>query len=264
MTWSFSRIDVTCYADFYQNYIQQKEKEGNGWNEMGKFCHSIVEQVGRGDITTAEGHTLFKDNFFDCIEHPFPASPNWPNPEQSYYDKIEPWFAREKWWEEEVLTVEEHFVFTLPSGEEFQCYVDQIGMTPKGEIKIRDFKVAKKYTAKEVLKKVRQLHIYAYAYKFKYGVYPSLLEFQYFQNGTPPHIFKVNEKDVMATIEWAEKRITYIKSKIQLAETEKGHFMPDYTELAKGSARGYYCANICSFRNNCPFVDGYLFKDFNK
>ena len=263
MTWSFSRIDVTCYADFYQNYILGKAKEANGWNEMGKFCHNIVEQVGGGLITTKQGHQLFVDNFYDCIEHPFPKSQYWTDPEGSYFSKIEPWFAREVWWEEEVKSVEEHFEFELPSGEKFQCFVDQIGTTKDGKILIRDFKVAKKYSKTEVLKKVKQLHIYAYAYKQKYGEYPDLLEFQYFQSGTPPHVFKVNEKDVLATIAWAEARIIEIKEKIEKSKTEKGHFNPDYDELGKGFTRGYYCMNICSFRLDCPFVSGEFFKSFN-
>ena len=234
---------------------------------MGSFCHDLVERVAKGEISQEMALSEYDKGFFQAIEQPFPATPYWKDPEGSYYKKIRPWFEREKWWDGEVHSAEEHLVFDLPSGDKFQSYVDRINKHDIG-FRITDYKVAKKYTGEELEKKSRQLHMYAYGFHQKYGEYPSEMEFEYFQFSkagryVKPSIVKFNYDDMVKTIDWAEEQIDLLKNKIKISETEKGHFLPDYNNLQEvNGMRGYYCMNICTFRENCPFVEGLNFKQF--
>lgn len=270
MTWSFSRINYTCLADFYQTYVLKKKGEDNGWSELGLFCHDLVERVAKGELSKEEARVIFKRDFFSNIKHLFPATPYWQNPEDDYYAKIKPWFEREHWWEGEVVSVEEHLEFTLPSGEKFQGYIDRVSRVD-GDIELVDYKVAKKYKGVGLLEKSRQLMLYAYGYHQKHGIYPSRVMFEYFQftktngefNYTHPSVIEFDEKQMLRAVKWAEDRIVTIKRLLEQSKTEKGHFMPDYDELSdKSGIRGYYCKNICSHREDCPFTDGAYFKKF--
>lgn len=243
---SWSRVNYTCLADFYQTYVWGEKGEDNGWNILGSFCHEIVEAVGKGEITQEEGLQRFKDNYWDVVSaQPFPATKFWPDPEQSYYDKILPFFEKEVWWEGELVSVEEHLEFTLPSGERFQGYIDQVRLN-NGKLYITDFKVAKAYIGEELNKKIMQLYIYAYGYHQIHNKYPDYLEYIWFQNKFKPTVVPFNKVDMDKTVDFIEDRIRFLKEKVTLAKKEKGHFPPiDFDN--------YYCNNICSHRNNCAY-----------
>lgn len=246
--WSWSRVNYTCLADFYQNYVLRMEGEDNGWNTLGSFLHGIMEDTAKGTITQKEGLERFKSDFFKVLEPcPFPSSPNWQNPEQSYFDGILPFFERRTWFKGEILGVEEHFEVTLPSGRKFQCYVDLISREDN-LIVVTDYKVAKAYKGGELHKKARQLFMYAYCYHQKYGVYPDILRFEWFQSKYKTTNIKFSKKKLDEAVSFVEERIVELETKLELSKTERGHFMP-----LEGFPDNYYCVNICSFRNNCKF-----------
>ena len=260
---SFSRADYTCDSGFYLGYVLKKEQMISPWGEMGTFCHSIAEAVGKGEYTEKDGLELFENGFYDSLSVPFPATSNWPDPEGSYYKNIRPWFARDKWWDGEIIDIEKYVEFDLPSGQRMRGYIDQV--IDEGGLKLKDFKVAKAFVGKKLKEKKRQLNLYSFAYHQETGIYPDLIEFDYFQRGRfKPETMKFNYDEMMADVEWLDHRMGNILARLRIMEATgaKGLFNPPDSITDKNGNRNYYCKQVCGFRENCPFTDGNHLKIF--
>lgn len=256
--WSFSRLNWNCLYEFHQTYNLGKEGIENGWSQMGTFCHELAEAVGKGKMTTEEARVKYISEFNNAITKDFPKFPI--DLKSHYYKKIYDWFERGAWWKGKVVAVEEKLLFSLPSGEMFQGYKD---LTLEGP-KIIDFKVSKPFAKKDLAKKRRQLDIYAYGEHQQNGEYPTHLIFDFFQRPNNPIILDFNYDEMMRSVEWAEKRIGIIKKFRKLSKSKLkpvGLWMPDREKLEEGGKRGFYCKNLCGYRDTCIFVDSEKFKE---
>jgi len=246
VTWSWSRVDYTCLADFYQNYVLKKEQEANNFSNLGTFCHDIVEKVGKGEITHKEGLEMFKKDFWTVAKrNPITPTKFWTDPEGSYYKKLLPFFERKKWWTGTVVSVEEYVEGTLPSGEKIRGYIDQM-FSYRRQLGMRDFKIATPYKGEKLKEKFRQMYLYSYLYHQIHGSYPKKLEFVWFKDKDKPTTVKFDEKEMWDTIDFVEGRIEKLKKLLIQSKKRKGLFPPiDFNN--------YFCKEICSFRNNCAF-----------
>jgi hypothetical protein len=271
--YSFSRTNYTCLADFHQHYIQEKEGGDNAWGFRGGWLHELVEEVAKGNLTQKEALGIFENEWFTCTEIMFPATSNWPDPEQSYYDNVLPWFKREVWWNHPIVSIEEHLHFELPSGRKFQGLKDLTLQRPDGK-ELLDYKFAKPYEGDDLENKIRQLYIYAWGEKQVNGEYPKYLTFDWFQKErtknkkritTEPYTEVFDEDKMFRVLDWAEARINDLEGRITANKRlgVKGLFLPDYDELLdKRGYRNYYCMNICNFRENCSLTNGNTLKIF--
>jgi len=273
-TYSWSRVNYTCLAAFYQNYVLENKGEDNIWNVGGKFEHDLMEHAAKDEMTQEDCLEAVKNSWYDAVDgldNPF----GYYNKEgelveaaEHYYNKTLPFFTKENtnWLLGETVSVEEHLEFTLPSGKKFQGFVDRVSVDSDGKsnLTIRDYKISKRFTRKNVKEKSRQLYVYAYGYHQIHGQYPEQLIFEFFQFWDKPKVIKFNKADMDEAIEFAEGRILEIEGRLKVEKMGmKGMFTPDYKELLdeKGE-RNMFCKSVCGFRSSCPFIDGNHLKMF--
>lgn len=255
--YSFSRLDWNCLYSWKKRYIDNDKGESNAWSDGGSFCHELVEAVAKGEETEANTAELFRDNWHDSLQSDFPNFNI--DLKEHYYKKIQPFFDRNKYWYGKVNNVEEHLVFELPNGKKFQGFIDLELENRKGLCLI-DHKISKRFDNDQLLKKQRQLYIYAFGYHQLHGKYPDLLIFNFFQEPTNPITIKFNKHYMDEAINWAMKQIKTIEDCIELDKISDV-FFPDVEKLTeKDGRRDMFCANLCNHRNNCPYVEGEFFK----
>ena len=122
----------------------------------------------------------------------------------------------------------------MPDGSLFQGYIDLV-VKNNEDITVVDYKVSnpKNFKGDDLIKKTRQLYMYAPAIKKLFGKYPKRMMFSFFQGSYIIENF--NEDKMHETLKWATDTISDINK-----ERDFEH-----------KADEFFCDKICSFRSNC-------------
>jgi len=256
--YSFSRLTSvdSCAYGFYKSYVLEEKGEANAFALGGSFGHELCEGVAKKEITTQKASARFKAEWFEKVYLDYPKFPSGYDLKSHYYKKCQPFFDRKAYWKGEVVSVEEHVVFTLPSGEKFQGFIDLVIKQDNSSIDFVDWKISKKFSKEDLIKKQRQLYLYAYAYHQIHGVYPKRLIFSFFQDASSPIIIDFQKYYMDEAVQWAELQIGKIKLMTGLDE-----FEPNINDLMEpDGSRNMYCNALCNHRSSCKFVEGNFFK----
>lgn len=250
--WSFSRISgyETCPHSWKKAYLDKEEGLDNAWAQMGTFCHELLEEQLKGNITSDELSQIFNDTYYDIVDLPFPPN-QWVDLKDGYYKKIGSYFSKYKGVSGEVLAIERKFSYKLPNGVEFMGYID---LETKSEfINVVDHKVSAFFTKKDLAKKKHQMILYAPAIEEEYGELPDAGYFHFLQDKLlvkPPkksQFIKVdiNKEIVKESLQWAVDVIEKIRN------DEKFEPILNSQTPKEQDKQKFFCQNICSFRNSC-------------
>ena len=249
--WSYSRLTSFehCQYEFYLNYIINDNdiylSEGNFYAEVGIFVHEILAKIFNGELTPDEASQYFVDNFDKNIFYKVKKSTM-----NKTFESCADYFANVDFgWlnNYEILGVELEMKFKI-QGYDFVGYIDLLLRDKRdGQLVIVDHKSApyplkldgtvKKNSLASFKMYKKQMYLYSYAVKEKYGVFPKEIIWNHFKAQgkivTIPFVLKEYEKSV----DWLVKTIKTIRN-------EKD-FKPnlDY----------FYCTNLCNFRNSCEY-----------
>lgn len=247
--YSFSRISFECNYAFYRSYILEDKGIENAWSQGGSFLHELMEAVARKEISENDAYVRFISEWNSAVSMDFPQLESGFDLKQHYFKKMQPFFSRRKYWNGDVLSVEEHVQGELPSGHLFQGYIDLIlGNTESFDIV--DHKISKRFTKSDLAKKQRQLYIYAYLYHLRTGRYPKRLIFNFFQEPSNPIIIHFDRVLMKGALDWAAQRIETIEN------MKPNEYVPNAGLMDKDGKRNMFCMSLCNHRNNCPFVSG--------
>jgi len=256
--WSFSRIDHSCLAAWFQHYVLKKPQDDSPWNVAGSELHEIMEAHSKQEISAAEAKERF-ENIWWKFQPRFGSFMGY-DLNKTYYRKIEKFFNREVLLIGDTIETERRVNFTLPSGAKMTGLIDREANNNGYEI--QDYKIANPSSpAWSTDKKKRQLYLYCEGIKQLTGKYPDRMRFIFFQFPKKDIVIEFNEKELEETIEWAEGRIKNLIGRLTATQKlgAKGLFLPDYKNLIeeKTGERNMFCKQICGYRDNgCPFVDG--------
>lgn len=212
MTFSFSRLNsfsTGCKYCWFENYAnKRKDSVQNAFAEYGLLMHEILEKLDKGEIMLWDTLEMFENGFINVSSFP----PNkWVNLRETYYKQAIDYFKNYKINDEyEVISVEENVNVEI-NGHQFTGYIDKL-MRDKtdGKLIVLDHKSKAKFNSKREQKEyARQLYLYSYAVKEKYGEYPKMLIFNMFRKGMEVPIF-FKEEDMKEAIEWMDKTIEEI------------------------------------------------------
>ena len=236
--WSFSKLQAydTCPYMFRLNYIEHTEQEPNAFAQYGTFCHSLLEQHNKGEISAEELADKYILEYGNNITVPFPDIP--PNMAERYMTAGLNYFRNYKGFAPyKVIGVEQDFEMTLDNGDIFKGIIDLILQNPyDNSYVIVDHKSKSEYgMIKDFDKYIKQLYIYSAYIKNTYGIYPDKLVFNMFRSGS-----FITEQFSLARF---QKVMEWLYNTIDLINSAKDF---PYKE------NEYFCQNVCSFRSICP------------
>lgn len=251
MKWSYSRLTSFehCQYEFYLNYIinddNQYLSEGNFYAEVGIFVHEILAKIFNGELTPDEASQYYVDNFYQNVL--YKARKKTMNKTfklcANYFEKAD--FSWLKSYE--ILGVELEVEFKI-EGYEFIGFIDLLLRDKTdGKIVIIDHKsspyplkldgTVKKNSQESFRMYKKQMYLYSYAIKEKYGEFPKEIIWNHFKANGKFVTIPFTKKEFDKAIKWAIEVI-------HEAEKEED-FQPKLSY--------FYCKNLCNFRNSCEY-----------
>lgn len=259
MHWSYSRLTSfeRCKYEFYLNYIvnndEQYLSESNFYAEVGIFVHDILAKIFNKftknkkspKLSLDEAAQYYVDNFDDNVFYKVKKSTM-----DKTFELCADYFANMEtdWLKDyEVLGVELEVEFKIEDYD-FIGYIDLLLRDKRDDkIVVVDHKSSpyplklngevKKNSLHSFEAYKKQMYLYSYAVKEKYGEFPKEIRWNHFKdNGKMVSIpFKKEEYD--AAVKWLVDTIHNIEN--------EDNFKPslDY----------FYCKNLCNFRNCCEY-----------
>lgn len=244
MAFSYSRLTSfeQCHYGWLLNYVLHEPKRGSFFAEYGSFVHDIIAKILTGDLAKEDAPIYYMHHFYEQV----PSRATSDALKARYYTRGLEYFRNFSFPHENIVAVEQLVKFNI-AGVPFIGYIDAIS-EEDGEMIITDHKshdlkpFSKKYPEKktqtdiELESYLRQLILYAYGVKLKYGRYPATLEFNCFRAGTWIKVpFK--EEWVQPTLYWARETREQIRNESAWKPTI------DY----------FYCKNLCDVRDSCEY-----------
>lgn len=251
MRWSYSRLTSFehCQYEFYLNYIINNDdeylSEGNFYAEVGIFVHEVLAKIFNGELTPDEASQYYVDNFEKNIFYKVKKSTM-----DKTFELCADYFASVDFgWlnNYEILGVELEMEFKIEDYD-FVGYIDLLLKDKRdGKIVIIDHKSApyplkldgtvKKNSQSSFEMYKKQMYLYSYAVKEKYGVFPKEIIWNHFKAEGKFVTIPFIEKEYDEAVKWLTQTIHKV-------ENEKD-FKPtlDY----------FYCTNLCNFRNCCEY-----------
>lgn len=241
MTWSYSRLKsfLKCPYGFFIHYILGDEEEPTFLSSYGSFIHEIHEKVFKGEISKQDAPVYYLEHFNDSVTGAPPKGTF-----QGYYRGALDYMSNFPKFEGKIVSVEEHFDFDI-NGYKFTGFSDLITRTDKGLVLYdHKAKALKPFSGKakptktdiELTEYYRQLYLYAYAIKQKYGEYPCELVFNCYKSRSMVRTPFV-ENDMQEALDWACGVIEKIRGTAE--------WLPDIDYFT--------CNHLCGMNEQCDF-----------
>lgn len=250
MRWSYSRLTSFehCQYEFFLNYIDNKNyiAEGNYYAEVGIFVHEILAKIFNGELTLDEASQYYVDNYDSNIFYKAKKSTM-----DKTFELCSDYFAEVDfdWLKDyEILGVELKMPFEIEEYK-FIGFIDLLLKDKRdGSIVIVDHKSSpyplkldgtiKRNSEKSFNLYKKQMYLYSYAVKEKYGVYPKWIKWNHFKAGGKFVTIPFSKKEYNQAIKWVIKTIHNIEN----------------TEDFKPNVDYFYCEKLCNFRNSCENI----------
>lgn len=229
-----------CY---YKKYFEKPEKDnpdlvvGHGTSEFGSFVHEILEDYEKGKLEIYDMLPYYNKNYKKKVTSDFTLR----IAEDFYRDFAEDYFEDGR---EYLMNFEGFNDFDVIEAEyEFEEVIDnsfiligKIDIVAKdlndGKLIVVDHKSKSKFKNKKELKEyARQLYLYAYAIKQKYGEFPKKLMFNMFRKGYWESI-DFNEDDYNEAMDWLKNSVKEIETTFEFPPIKDS----------------FYCWNFCPYR----------------
>lgn len=234
MDWSYTRVSSfdQCPRMFDLTYLQCKDRAENAFAQWGSFGHSLLERYFRQQIELLDMPSIYESEYSTEVSERFP----FPRLEEIYYKRGLAYFnefSGQIGDEVEILGVEEQYSSTL-GGRPVVGIIDLIPKNESGLI-VCDHKSRGKWKSKEERRKyLRQLNLYAFRLKEKYGEWPAELWFNKFREGC------LDREPFSETVAQAD-RDWFLRSIDNIYQTESFPARPD----------SFFCDHLCSVREHC-------------
>lgn len=244
-TYSFSKLKKfeDCKYSYYKNYFEQdKDKIGHGTSEFGTFAHEILEKYAKGELEVYELLQYYLKHYDEEVKSTFVIrlsdtfSKDFSN---NYFESGKRYFETFGGFDN-LNILESEFEFDDVYKNKFRINgkVDLICTDQDGKLIVIDHKSKSKFKNKtEKHDYARQLYIYAFAIKNKYGKFPDKLVFNMFRVDEWVE-FDFNMQDYKETMKWVENQVEEIESCLD--------FEPQVDS--------WYCRNFCEFRGHCDKI----------
>jgi len=236
-TYSFSKLSTyhTCKYAYYLTYIKHLKGIDNCFALYGTLVHSIMERYAKGLIGLWDLPKIYEIEFDSVVNMPFPISSYCKNMKELYYTQGLEFLSSFLGYDDfKILGVEEDFEVGIDDWS-FTGIMDLIYETKDGQLILLDYKSKSQFKNKEEQRKyARQLYLYCFYIKQKYGRFPNKLIFWTFRKKKQIEI-QFNQDEYIEALIWAKYTVKQIRK-------ETG-YLPSLEE--------FYCNNLCNHRMYC-------------
>lgn len=271
--WSFSSVSSyeTCPYEYYLSRILKKKGLNNIYTKSGTLSHDLQEQFYNKEIEKKDMLYKFNYGMLEIMSKGYRFASE--KIEKSYLDNMRLYF--QNFQEDNRIKSCEVFV-GLPlwiydnklQDNYLQGWVDMVLEDENGDIHIGDFKSSTIFKGKDLLKKSKQLILYAIAYEFLYHKKVNSIFFDFMKYAE----IKIKDKKKSKIIErkdiWLlgddvdEIRNAYVF--VELTDEIKKetiewfintiHTINQDNEFDIGEdcgANSYFCNQLCGHKNDC-------------
>ena len=211
--WSYSSLKLyeQCPYAFYLHYVEDVEDKPNAFSQHGSFVHNLLQRYFEGELAAFELSDVYEEQYDLWVTERFPFFTMY----KAFYEKTLTYLENFDGIGGKIVGVEQELTAEI-GGYKFIGYADLIIRDEHGLVIIDHKSHGKWKSKKERADYLRQLYLYAYCVKQKYGEFPYKLAFNMFRNPDKPmdeELFK--EGDYTAAIDWFKAGVETI-----LATTE--------------------------------------------
>lgn len=236
-TYSFSRLSMWdgCKLSFRYKYVDKIEGHDNWFSAFGTLAHEIFEKVDRGEMKPEDAWTYWTSKYPELVLRDHPHTFGWQN---KWYDQTSYFFLSFKGWRTPARKIEEYI--EIDRGDYIlRGYIDRASLDNDGWV-ITDHKSSNPFSVEDLLKKRRQLYLYAEAIRQTEGEFPKRLVFNFFRK-KQFLVIDFNEAEFYEAWAWADATVREIEN------AEKDPSFDYYPTVSP-----FFCKNICDFRAICP------------
>lgn len=258
--YSFSRLDSfhNCKRSYFYTYVLGQRGGENIYSFLGTICHELTQ----GIIENKETNEGAVEKFTQAVDDADMLGLEWISEKvkNNYKECITHFF--ENYISEAIkdFKIEEYFEVNV-NGVMMKGYID-LWYFKDGKIHICDLKTSSKYSKKDLLKKQRQLYLYAYALSKQYpnmkiNLYFNMLKYVIQNN-------KLVERNKCSIFEDYSDGLVIIKYDDDIAKKDIEDYVTntvDEIELLDkdiifwnknyNAEKDFFCVNLCSFRDKC-------------
>lgn len=245
---SFSRIQTfnQCKYQYYQTYVVEKDspeklrQEDNAFSQFGTLCHKILEQCARGELEVYELMDEYEKRFGCSVNLPFSQNSYSGLDEKYYMDGLAFFEEFDGFDGLDILWVEKEFLESVDDDFYLKGVIDLVYKDSSlGSLVVHDWKSKSKLNKKDEKKFKRQLYIYSLHTYRENGYFPNVLRLYLFRKQRAIDI-TFNKDEFNKTLEWLKASVKEIRACT--------NWEPQYDY--------FYCHELCSFRNSCPYAKG--------
>lgn len=246
MVWSYSRISCfdQCPYHFFLRYIYGEEEENKFYTSYGSYIHTLIERYYRGELKKEELPEEFLLGFSNHVKGNRPAGTT----VTKYIQRGLEYFTNFTEFKYEMVGVEEKIFFHL-GGYKFIGFIDYLGKdgddfviidNKSRELKPRSKRAKPTQKDIELDEMLKQLYLYAFGVKEKYGKYPTKLCFNCFKN----NVFIEEEFNEDKLNEVIEELLTSIELIKQCDDFTPNNDFFFCRELCGNSGACVYCQEL--------------------
>lgn len=267
--WSFSRCNGynDCPYSYYLSKTRYKESIANVYSLTGTLSHDLLERnYTEEKLTNDYMLQTFNNGMLNILSNGYRFMSS--KVESSYLANMRHYFAT---FEEDDKIKECEVFVALPlwiydkelQDEYFQGWCDAILYNDDGTVSIGDFKTSTIFRGKDLIKKSKQLILYAIAYEYLYKVKVKSIFFDFLKYADVKvnNRYKTVERKELAFIEYDKESIKKTYKFVELDDEIKKeaidwliatiHKIKEDTTFDKGENCSFSCQWICSYRHIC-------------
>lgn len=238
--YSFSKLSSfhTCKYGYELTYKEHMKGIDNSFALYGTLVHSIMERYAKGELELWDLPSVYEKEFNDTVNMPFPSCKFCKDMKNLYYNQGLEFLSNFMGYDEvKILGVEEEFEIKVDDWI-LTGFIDLVYEDKDGNLIILDYKSKSGFKNKEEKQKYsRQLYLYSYYVKEKYGKYPDKLIFWTFRK-QKQIIIPFNEMDFIEAFAWAKYTVKQIRE----------------CKLFSATKEEFYCNNLCNHRKYCKEI----------
>lgn len=267
--WSFSRCNGynDCPYSYYLSKTRYKEGIANVYSLTGTLSHDLLERnYTEEKLTNDYMLQTFNNGMLNILSNGYRFMSS--KVESSYLANMRHYFATfvedDKIKECEVFVALPLWIYDKGLQDEyFQGWCDAILYNDDGTVSIGDFKTSTIFKGKDLIKKSKQLILYAIAYEHLYKVKVKSIFFDFLKYADVKvnNRYKTVERKELAFMEYDKESIKKTYKFVELNDEIKKeaidwlvatiHRIKEDTTFDKGENCSFSCQWICSYRHIC-------------